>query len=224
MAEKIVTDVTLGDILLRKSKANRRISIRVHPIKGIIVSMPSWMPYSAGIAFLKLKREWVAEAVIRQRRKVKKAASDILEESGKSDISQLNEEDRNEIIERWRKRAKKELPPRLRELAQRYGFTVNRVAIKHNTSNWGSCSRLGNINLNLNLVRVPKELQDYVILHELCHLKYMNHGADFHSLLEKLCRDNIMREEYELSLDIPLNTKALIHRILEKHLKDYILI
>ena len=68
-----------------------------------------------------------------------------------------------------------------------YGFTVNRVAIKHNVSNWGSCSSKGNVNLNLNLVRLPEELRDFVMLHELCHLKYMNHGAGFHALLESLC-------------------------------------
>ena len=83
--------------------------------------------------------------------------------------------------------AKEYLPGRLRELAAQHGFTVNQVRIKHNVSNWGSCSVKGNINLNLNLMRLPQDLQDYVMLHELCHLRYMNHGAEFHALLESLC-------------------------------------
>ena len=58
------------------------------------------------------------------------------------------------------------------ELAARHGFSYNRVAIKHNASNWGSCSTKGNINLNLNIVRLPKVLQDYVLIHELCHLRH----------------------------------------------------
>ena len=86
-----------------------------------------------------------------------------------------------------RKAAKAYLPGRLRELAALHGFTVNQVRIKHNVSNWGSCSVKGNINLNLNLMRLPSELQDYVMLHELCHLRYMNHGAEFHALLENVC-------------------------------------
>ena len=86
-----------------------------------------------------------------------------------------------------RKAAKAYLPGRLRELAAENGFTVNQVRIKHNVSNWGSCSVKGNINLNLNLMRLPQELQDYVMLHELCHLRYMNHGAEFHALLASLC-------------------------------------
>ena len=56
-------------------------------------------------------------------------------------------------------------------LACRFGFKYARVFIKHNLTNWGSCSSKGNINLNLNLLRLPEHLADYVILHELCHLR-----------------------------------------------------
>ena len=92
-------------------------------------------------------------------------------------------------VERLRKDAKLVLPARCRSLAERYGFTVGKIFIKHNRSNWGSCSVKGNINLNLNLVRIPAELRDYVILHELGHLRQMNHGEAFHCLLEGMCVD-----------------------------------
>ena len=106
-------------------------------------------------------------------------------------------------VERLRIQAKAALPPRLAELAALHGFTYNNVRIKHNVSNWGSCSELGNINLNLNLMRVPEHLRDYVMLHELCHLRYMNHGPEFHALLEEVCPD---------------------HRALARELKGYTLI
>lgn len=106
-------------------------------------------------------------------------------------------------VERLRSDAKAYLPGRLRSLAALHGFTVNQVRIKHNVSNWGSCSTKGNINLNLNLMRIPAELQDYVMLHELCHLRYMNHGPEFHALLETLCPN---------------------HKALRKELKEYKLI
>lgn len=89
--------------------------------------------------------------------------------------------------ETLRAEAKAWLVPRLEELASRHGFTYNRVFIKNNVSNWGSCSTKGNINLNMQLMRLPEELRDYVILHELCHLKELNHGAGFHTLLDSLC-------------------------------------
>ncbi len=103
-------------------------------------------------------------------------------------------------VERLRAQAKLSLPPRLKELADEHGFTYNRVTIKNNISNWGSCSAKGNINLNLRLVTLPQSLQDYVMLHELCHLREMNHGPRFHALLESLCPD---------------------HRILEKELRQH---
>ena len=103
-------------------------------------------------------------------------------------------------VERMRAQAKAELPPRLAALAAQHGFQYKRVFIKNNRSNWGSCSSLGNINLNLRLVSLPQELQDYVMLHELCHLKYLNHSPQFHALLESVCPG---------------------HRALEKQFKQY---
>ena len=93
----------------------------------------------------------------------------------------------NARVEALRAQAKAQLPPRLAELAAQYGFSYNRVFIKNNVSNWGSCSSLKNINLNLRLAALPEELRDYVILHELCHLRYLNHGPEFHALLEEVC-------------------------------------
>ena len=93
----------------------------------------------------------------------------------------------NARVESLRAQAKEELPPRLAELAALHGFKFNKVFIKNNISNWGSCSSLGNINLNLRLVELPSELRDYVMLHELCHLRYLNHGREFHALLESVC-------------------------------------
>lgn len=92
-----------------------------------------------------------------------------------------------EAVEAMRKQAKATLPPRLAELAAQHGFVYKKVFIKNNVSNWGSCSSLKNINLNLRVITLPQELQDYVMLHELCHLKYLNHGAEFHKLLESVC-------------------------------------
>ncbi len=92
-------------------------------------------------------------------------------------------------VEALRAAAKACLPERLRYLADLYGFEFNAVRIKHNVSNWGSCSSKKNINLNLNLMRLPEHLRDYVMLHELCHLKQMNHGPEFKALLESVCPD-----------------------------------
>lgn len=172
---KVLIDPQIGEVVFRKSLRSRSISIRVHPVKGVSVSVPYIVPYAAARLFFEARRGWVLETMTRQKEKYK-------------DVKVASAAE----IEALRRQAKKELPVRLAELAARYGFAYNRVSIKHNASNWGSCSTKGNINLNLNVVRLPKVLQDYVLLHELCHLRHPDHGHGFHLLLEHLLTDNIM--------------------------------
>ncbi|MDD2583677.1 MAG: SprT family zinc-dependent metalloprotease [Bacteroidales bacterium] len=91
------------------------------------------------------------------------------------------------IITALKDAAKEYLPNRAQYFANRYGFSYNKLFLKNNKSNWGSCSSLNNINLNIHLMRLPSELCDYVILHELTHLKHRNHGKEFHKYLNSLC-------------------------------------
>ena len=191
-SEKILTDPQAGEVLLVKSARSRSISIRVHPVKGVRVSVPRIVPFAAAVAFYKMKRNWVLEVMARQRERFK-------------DVKVASPDE----VEALRRKAKAELPSRLAELAGRYGFVYNRVVIKHNATNWGSCSSKNNINLNLNIVRLPKVLQDYILLHELCHLRHHDHGHAFHLLLEHLLTDNLMKLLADTSLsneDAALNS------------------
>lgn len=173
---RIINDPQIGEVLLKKSTKARRISIRVHPVKGVTVSVPYIVPYMAAEAFFKLKRGWIIETMARQKEKFK-------------DVRQPSPE----VIGQLRSDAKAYLPGRLAELAARYGFTYNKVTIKHNSTNWGSCSVRNNINLNLNIMRLSKVLQDYILLHELCHLRHHDHGHAFHLLLEHVLTDNLLK-------------------------------
>lgn len=85
--------------------------------------------------------------------------------------------------------AKRYLPGRVRELADSLGYSFNKVTIKNNRTNWGSCSGLGNINLNLHLMRLPDRLIDYILVHELVHTKIPNHGPGFKQTLKSHFRD-----------------------------------
>jgi len=96
------------------------------------------------------------------------------------------EQFRSFIIEVLRKEAKSALPAQVYNLAQKFDLSVNNVFIKNLRSIWGSCSGLNNINLNLHLMRLPEELREYVICHELAHLKVRNHSAEFWQYLETL--------------------------------------
>ena len=193
---KIIVDPEIGEVLIVKSSRSRSISIRVHPVRGVRVSVPRLVPYAAAIAFFKMKRGWVLEVMARQKERFK-------------DVPSVNPAE----IAEMRRRAKAELPVRLAELASRYGFVYNRVAIKHNSTNWGSCSSKNNINLNLNIVRLPSVLQDYILLHELCHLRHHDHGEGFHLLLEHLLTDNLMKLLADTSLS---NEDAVLNSDLAK--------
>ena len=70
-----------------------------------------------------------------------------------------------------------------------YNFKFNSVRIKNTKSRWGSCSTKKNLNFNYKLIFLPKELADYVIVHELCHLKQFNHSRAFWELVSKAIPD-----------------------------------
>ena len=176
--KKTVQVPGIGEVLLVKRKGATRLRISVSPRRGVVVSMPWLLPYAVAEKFLMSKRQWVAAVLERQAVQQQKAVQGGKTASVPSDPVEL---------ETMREAARAALVPKLREAAARHGFGFKgRVAIKNNVTNWGSCSSKGNINLNMRLVLLPERLQDYVILHELCHLRHQNHGPQFHALLDSL--------------------------------------
>ena len=219
MSSRTYNDPEIGPVRLVKSARARRISVRVHPLKGVTVTVPLPCSFAAGLRVFGQYREWVLKTMERQK--------SVRESASAAAVAP-------EQVEAMRKEAKELLPRRLSELAERYGFSYGRVFVKHNSSNWGSCSALGNINLNLNLVRLPQLLRDHVILHELCHLKHPNHGPEFHALLELLDADNLRRlagageqEGAFLQLQDAIRRSRArfpVQYILQKELKKYPLV
>lgn len=211
MEGKILKDSEIGDVILRKSKRAGRVSVRVHPSRGVVVTVPYAVPYEAGVRFLMSKKQWVLSVMARQ-----KASSGVPLESDPARIEALRVE------------AKRYLPERLACLASRYGFVYGRVAVKNNRTNWGSCSTRGNINLNLRLMLVPWHLRDYVMLHELCHLRHHNHGPAFHSLLERLCADYFVtsavtdgKTVWTCAFPLASRSEYPVSRALERELRTY---
>lgn len=97
-----------------------------------------------------------------------------------------------------RNEAKAYLPVRVKELADLHGFTFQTVFIKKLKSKWGSCSSVGNINLNLSLMLLPEHLIDYIILHELAHTREHNHGAGFWKLLNDITNGKARQLDKEM--------------------------
>lgn len=88
-----------------------------------------------------------------------------------------------------RRHAEVVLPKRTHELAESLGLVVRSVTIRNQSTRWGSCSSSGRLSLNWRLIQTPKPVCDYVILHELTHLRHLNHSAAFWSALAEVCPD-----------------------------------
>ena len=95
-------------------------------------------------------------------------------------VPQKNSYSAEELYEKYlRHVAKKYLIQRGSKLSAKFGFSVKRFSVRGQKTRWGSCSRRGNISLNYNLLKFRKEVIDYVIVHELCHLRQLNHSRKF---------------------------------------------
>jgi predicted metal-dependent hydrolase len=116
----------------------------------------------------------------------------------------------NLVLEEWyRREAEKLIRKRVDELRSRLGITYGRLSIRGARTRWGSCSQKGNLNFNWKLMMAPEPVIDYVIIHELAHLKEMNHTKKFWSLVAQHCpqwrkhRKWLKDHEAELSTKLP---------------------
>lgn len=105
---------------------------------------------------------------------------------------------KNTIEKACRLEANRILPSRVMELAKLHGFIVNDIKINKSRSRWGSCSTKQNINLSYFCMMLPQHLVDFIILHELCHTKEMNHGIHFWALLDSVSNNQSKKLTNEL--------------------------
>lgn len=105
------------------------------------------------------------------------------------------------LIEWYVHLAKKEISRMVSELAEKYGFEYSRIFIRDQKTKWGTCSSRKNLSFNWRLIRCPRPVIEYLIIHELSHLKEMNHSKRFWELVESMCPDykksKIWLKEYE---------------------------
>jgi len=93
-----------------------------------------------------------------------------------------------EAIEKWyRRQAKKELTVKSIFYAGKLGVDFNRVSVKDTKTRWGSCSSKTNLNYNYHLIKMPEQVLDYVVVHEVCHLQELNHSKKYWELVRGLC-------------------------------------
>jgi len=159
----------VGPVLFERSRRAKRISISVRPLKGIRVAIPYGTPFSKAQQFVKTNSTWIRKQIDKIRH-IEEKCKTLPNHSAPVDTV----------------RAQKKLLNRVNELAKAHNFVYNKVSIRNQKTRWGSCSAKNNISLNIKLIRLPGELIDYVILHELLHTRIKNHGQSFWRALDKL--------------------------------------
>lgn len=101
-----------------------------------------------------------------------------------------------EEIEQLAQKALEVIPRKVEYYAQVIGVTYGRITIRNQKTRWGSCSSKGNLNFNCQLMLMPDDVLEYVVVHELCHRKQMNHSKDFWNEVEKIMPDYREKREY----------------------------
>ena len=157
-------------VFVRHARA-RRYVIRVRPDGVVRVTIPRWGSKREAQHFADAQRPWIDKQLARWRAERARANA------------QLPPFIRRQLVAR----ARTELPVRLLELAVEHGLSVARVSIRNQRWRWGSCSPSGHICLNWRLVTMPDWVRDYVLIHELMHLKRMDHSRRFWKLVEAAC-------------------------------------
>ena len=158
----LVEHPEVGTIKYIGNNRAKRIIISVKP-EFVRVVIPKRQSFKSAQRFVESRLEWIKKNKTKIR---------------------LQTQKKRELPEIDKKIARKVLCRRIGELAQLHNFVYNRVSIRKQKTRWGSCSSKDNINLNMNLLHLPSELMDYVLLHELVHTKVKNHSNDFWNELE----------------------------------------
>lgn len=210
MAE--ITDDEFGTIVLRRSARASHVRIRVAPDGRLRASLPMYAPAFLVKRLVKASREQLrtmleehqSATIFENGMQIGKSHTLIVRASPQSIltvrrhaqqiiVSLPEEEDlhtppvqrviRDEVIKALRIEAKSYLPKRLAFLAEKLGYSYSTIKFTHASGRWGSCNTSGTVSLNIALMKLPFELIDYVLIHELSHTEQMNHSPAFWKLV-----------------------------------------
>ena len=170
--------------------ARKTVSLQITPEGELLVRCPKRYPAREVERFVQSKRGWIEKHL----NKIREAPA----------LPRLTAEELHALAELARKR----LPERVRHFASMIGVSYGRITIRSQHTRWGSCSAGGNLNFNCLLMLCPEAVQDYVVVHELCHRKEMNHSAKFWAEVARFAPDYAQHRKW-----LKENGGALIGRL-----------
>ena len=213
-----IVDKEFGEIKIRKNKLARSVKLSVGVDGSLRASIPYYSPEFAVRRLVNGNRDEIRKMLATHNAKNSYQDGDLIGKThtlflrkfsgeeikisseGNQILVQIprelafenqlvQSEIRKTVSKILRKQAKAYLPRRIDFLAEKYGFSFEKLRFSHTGTRWGSCSSSGTISLNIALMNLPHHLIDYVIIHELCHTRQMNHSSKFWQEVEKYCPD-----------------------------------
>jgi predicted metal-dependent hydrolase len=157
------------NIAYRRSRRARNLRITIDPTQAVTVTVPVHTSLEKAKEFVQSKKMWIQKHLKKMREM----------QALQTEQPQLSHD---ELME-----AQDELFERLDCFSKKHDLPYRRAAFRCQKTKWGSCSGQNNISLNINIAFLPKHLQDYILLHELCHIRHKNHSTRFWSQLNKYC-------------------------------------
>ncbi len=156
---------------IKESRQARSVRVVVNCDANVSIVTPKGFDKNLIDVFIAQKEEWIKEKIeyFKSRKKIEL----------RKDVMQGN-------YNTCKARAKKMIKERVEYYNSFYNFKYNRISVKKQSTKWGSCSGKKNLNFNYKLLFLPQEMADYVVVHELCHLREMNHSKKFWDLVAKV--------------------------------------
>lgn len=165
----------------------KSLAIEVNKRLEVVVRAPYLLPKFSIDGFVKSKEEWIENAVLKMQAKIENAPADL----GTDELELLKQ------------KAKEILPQKVEFYSSLMGLTPTSIKITSAKTRFGSCSGKNSICFSCRLMRYPEAAIDYVVVHELAHIKHKNHGKSFYALIEKYMPDYKERQKL---LKSPQNT------------------
>jgi predicted metal-dependent hydrolase len=185
----IQKEATVGDkkisYIFRQSSRAKRMRLTVRPDGAVLLTVPVRFSKFAAEQFLVEKAEWVI--------------SKLDHFSSLPPVAPILHHGRRDYL-KHKEVARGVITAKIEQFGQLYGYSCGNISVKNQRSCWGSCSRKGNLNFNYKILFLPESLQNYIIVHELCHLRELNHSPKFWQLVAQTIPDHkVIRKELRSS-------------------------
>ncbi len=179
MSIKITINGKKKDVLIKRTNKTISLSIRVYPDASIVVLAPYLLPKIFISKFINTKKKWIKNKI----------------NFWQSSNFYLSDKTNNDYL-KDKKKALSLILERITYYNKYYNFYFKKISVRNQKTRWGSCSTRANLNFNFRLLYLPSKLRDYIIVHELCHLKELNHSKKFWFLVSETISDyKVLRKE-----------------------------